>query len=266
MMRTPSMILRNALAAMSVRLVAMQLALALLVFSLAVVWLRLPDSSALSVLATILLGLLLVAFATSGEVVIMVRLCGRAVTSGRLLKGGIFLLAGVALWFAWAALIGHFQEKDMALAGYLSSRLPESWRNIFSYWHIYQGLEWMSSAMVRMGAGVLAVFAYSATVSTHPASAIRCALRSTTYWVALLVGSFLAPFLTGLLMQWTPGHDLGIEMVSLILRLGAVTILDSLIVVFLLAVLAACILYSDSTYVTPAGGPERSQPRTDEIP
>jgi hypothetical protein len=266
MMRPRSLTLRSALDLVRVRIVAMQIALAAVVFALAVVWLRLPDSSALDVIATVLLGLLLLAIASCGELAIMLRLCGRPAQRAAMLKGAPLVLAGVALWFAWAALIGHFQASDSLLAGYLNSRFPASLRNVFSYSHVTMSLEWTASAIKWIGTGVLAVVVYSAAASTHPASAIRCALRSATYWIALVVCGLAAPLLTGLLMNWTPGHGLRIETVSLILRLSTATVLDAVIAVFVLAVLAACMVQSDSTYATPAGGPDASQPRTTETP
>jgi dipeptide/tripeptide permease len=266
MMRPRSLTLRTALDLMHVRIVAMQIALAAVVFTLAVVWLRLPDSSALDVIATVLLGLLLLAIASCGELAIMLRLCGRSAPRAAMVRGAPLVLAGVALWFAWIAVVGHLQANDPLLAGYFNSRFPASLRNVFSYPHVYMSLEWTASALKWIGAGVLAVVVCSAAASTHPASAMRCALRSATYWISLLVGSLAAPFLTGLLMNWTPGHGLRIETVSLVLRLSTATILDAVIAVFVLAVLAVCMVQSDSTYATPAGGPDASQPRTTETP
>jgi hypothetical protein len=265
MTRPRSFILRNALAAMSVRLVAMQVALALLVAALALLWLRLPDSTALHLVATILLGLLLLAVAGGGEAALMLRLCGQPRTRSRMLKATFLLLAAAALWLGWIALIGHFQSSDMVLAGYLNSRFPASLRNSFSYPHLYQGLEWIASTLQWIGAGILLVFASSAAASARPASASKLAFLSPAFWATLLASSLAAPALTSLLMQWTPGHALGIEAISLAVRLGLAITLDAAIAVFILAVVAACIVYSDS-HATPAGSPATSQPRTAETP
>jgi hypothetical protein len=68
--------------------------------------------------------------------------------------------------------------------------------------------------------------------------------------------------ITGSLMEWTPGHGLRIEMVSLVLRLGLAILVDATVVCFLLAILAACIRPTDAFYAAPAGTPVDSQPRT----
>jgi hypothetical protein len=67
-------------------------------------------------------------------------------------------------------------------------------------------------------------------------------------------------------MNWTPGHSLGVEMFSLITRLIFVTIVDAAIALFVLAVIAACIRRSESSYETPPGGPDASQPLTVATP
>jgi hypothetical protein len=61
------------------------------------------------------------------------------------------------------------------------------------------------------------------------------------------------------MMDWTPGHGLGVELFSLIVRLGFVVILDGAVISLLLAILA-------QTQAIPDGTPEASQPRTEVIP
>jgi hypothetical protein len=98
---------------------------------------------------------------------------------------------------------------------------------------------------------------------------LRCTLRalgSVTYWIVLLAGAALASVLTGLLLQWTPGQGLRIEMVSLILRLGASILVDASAACLLLAILAAVVQRSDALYSASAGTPDDSHPRTAETP
>jgi hypothetical protein len=266
MTRPGSSIVRSAIAAMTVRLFLAQVGLAAAVFALTIVWLRLPDSSAFSVVATIVVGLLLLALASGGEIAIMLRLCNRPLTLGRILRGAIALLVCVVLWLLWSWIITSFESKGELLAGYLNSRFPASLRNTFSYAHLYQGMEWIASLLRWIGAGVLAAVVYSAAASTRPRSAARRILMSATYWAALVAGCLVASTLSSRLMDWTPGHSLSFEMLSLIFRLGLVTVVDTVIVLFVLAVISACIQRDDLPYETPGGGPESNQPLTAPVP
>jgi hypothetical protein len=264
--RSRSSILRTAAAAMSVRLIVMQIALAALVFALVVLWLRLPDSSAVSVIATVLLGLIVLALASGGEMFLLLLLCARPRTISRVFKGALLIVAAFAVWLLWSWLITSLESGNGTLAGYLNSRVPASLRNFFSYAHIYRWLDWAGTIFQWIGAGTLAVVVYSLAASLRPRSAIRYALFSARYWVVLVVGGIMASELTGVLMHWTPGDALSLEMFSLIVRLAIVAVADTVIALFVLAVIAVCVQQSDALYETPAGGPDSSQPLTVEAP
>jgi hypothetical protein len=259
-------IVRSAFAAISVRLVVLQSALAILVFLIAVFWLRLSDANVFSIAATILIGLLLLALASGGEMALMLWLCNRPRTRATILKGAVILLVGVALWFAWDALADIFRPKYGLLAGYLNSRFPASLRHMFSYSHIYDVFDWIERILRWIGAGAIAVVVYSVAASVQPARAVRRTLLSPTYWIVLVFGALAASKITDLLTNWTPGHGLSIEMLSLILRLSIVLLLDAWITLFILAVTAACIQQVDTSYKTPEGGPDVNQPFTAEAP
>ena len=262
----PPSLLRSALTLLSVRLVLTQIGLALLVFLLYAVWLRMPDASVLEVIGSALLGLTALAIAGAGESAVELHLAGRARTPGRLVRGTLLLLAGVALWLAWSALIGHwrgdYNRNDVTVAGYLNSRLPHQLRYIFTFEHIlmWVGRTWATLAWI--GAGVIALFVFTATASAKPVRAIVVAARSVTYWAAVVLGAAGATVGTSSLLDWTPGHGLRVELMSLGLRLGLATLIDAMLVCFLLATLAACVRRVDALYTTPAGTPDESQPRT----
>jgi hypothetical protein len=266
MIRSGSSIVRNAFAALSLRLLLAQLGFAAIVFLLIVVWLRLPDASALSVVATVLLGVLLLALISGGEVALMLSLYGRPLTPSRILKGAVAFLACIALWLLWSWVIAALESRETLLAGYLNSRFPASLRNVFSYQHLYLAMEWAASLLLWLAAGVFAALAYSIAASTRPRHAMRSIIASATYWVALIFGCFAASALTVRLMNWTPGHSLGIEMSSLVARLILVTVVDAAIALFVLAVIAACIRRSEASYETAEGGPDGSQPLTMATP
>ena len=265
--------LRSALARMSVRLVLQQIGLALLIFLLYALWLHVPDASALDVIGSALLALLAVALAGVGESALLLRLAGRARTPERLLRGALLLLAGAVLWFGWSALLDHlrgnYNSNDALWAGYLNSRFPLQLRNSFSYEHILSWLRWMWAMLGWIGAGLVAIGVFAGTASVRSLRAAGCALRSVTYWAALLAGTLAATAITGALVNWTPGHGLRVEMLSLVLRLAAAALVDAAVICLLLAILAACVHRSDEAgapYSTPAGTPDLSQPRTVDNP
>jgi hypothetical protein len=270
-MTRPPAVLRSALALMSVRLVLQQIGLALIVFLLCILWLRMPDASAIEVVASGLLGLLVLAIAGAGESAIMLHLAGAKRTPWRLLRGALWVLAGAALWFGWTALLGHVRGNDFTLAaGYVNSRFPHQLRYIFTFEHILLWLGWFCTTLVWIGFGVIALLVFVATASVRPRRALLFALRSLTCWLGVVLGAIGAAVITDLLMQWTPGRGLRVEMLSLVLRLSFTVLLDATLVCFLLAMMAVFVRHADlpeaAPQSTPAGTPEESQPRTADSP
>jgi len=264
-------ILRSALRLFSLRLVLGQIELAGLLALLFVIWLRIPDASALDIIATILLALLIIAIAGVGESFVLLRLCGRQRTRRRLLLGTLFLVVGVALWFGWSALIGSLSANDWQRASYYNSRLPEQLRYFFTYQRIGQWISWMWNTLEWAGTGLLALAAAALTCSSKPLRAVAAGLRSITFWLALLAASFAASAVTSSLIGWTPGHGLSREMLSLIFRLGVIVIFDAVALGVVLTIIAACCRSAegnipegntDTPQSTPAGTPDLNQPRT----
>jgi hypothetical protein len=258
-------VLRRAFALMSVRLVLQQIGLAVLVFLLYALWLRVPDASVLDVAGSVCLALIVILAAGAGESMLMLRLADRPRTAGRRLRGTLLLLAGTALWFGWSALLEHlrgdYNSNDNLWAGYLNSRLPHQLRNVFTYQHILLWLGWMWTALLWIGAGIVAAFVFAGTVSTRPSRA--------AYWCFVVLVATAASVFSGAVLGWTPGHGLRVEMMSLVVRLTTVVLVDAVVVCLGLAMLAAFARESDEPGVaqsTVAGTPDDSQPRTAEAP
>ena len=269
-MSRPPGVLRSALPLMSIRLVLQQIGLALIAFLLSILWLRVPDASAIEVIVSVLLGLLVLAIAGAGESAIMLHLAGAARTPWKLLRGALWVLAGALLWLAWSALLDHQRGNVFLYSGYLNSRFPASLRNFFSFQHIVVWLGRTWTLLQWIGFAVLALLVFVATASVRPRRALRIALRSLTCWLAVVLGAIGAAVITDLLMQWTPGHGLRIEMLSLVLRLSFTVLLDATVVCLVLAIMAVCIrragLPDAAPQSTLAGTPEESQPRTTDNP
>jgi hypothetical protein len=254
--RIPS-ILERALSLLSIRLVLQQLALALIVFALYALWLHVPDANFLDVIATALLAILTLAVAGTGESALILHLSGQARNPWKLLRGTLLLLAGAVPWLGWNALLAHFRGDDFTrAAGYVNSRFPHVLRYFFTFDHILRWIGWAWSILQWIGTAVIAAFIIPSFAAVRPRAAIVSTLRSVAWWIAALLGPITATFLTATLMQWTPGHGLRVEMLSLILRLSAAVLIDTAILCFLLAIVAARIRQSDALYTTPAGIPD----------
>lgn len=276
MTRSPS-IVRPTLALFSVRLLLQQVGLALLVFALSLIWLRIPDASAIDIAGSVLLALIVIAIAGAGESALILRLADQGRTPVRLVRGTVLLLLGAALWIACSTLFDNLQANDTLRAGYLNSQSPHSLRNVFSYDHALLWFGWIWSLLQAICIGLITLFAVIATASSQPLRAIKRALHSPAYWIATAVGIPCAVALTIGLMRWTPAHGLRIEALSLVLRLGFILLADGVVACLLLAILTACarqenvqgFLHGDSSnavHSTPGGTPEESQPRTVDNP
>lgn len=266
-MTTPKpSILATAKTLWSPGLVLQQIGLGLLVFLLALGWLRLPDASVLDVVATVLLALLIVAIAGAGESAMILRLCNRPRTPRRLLFGTLLLLAGWMVWLGWSSWIDHLAIKNDPLAGYLNSRFPRHMRYFFTYSHIMLWLGWIETAAAWIGSGLIVPAIVALTAGGRPVRAMLAVLRSVSYWIIAIVGVIVASVFTTSLMHWLPGSTLRMQMLSLLLRLVVVVLVDATIASFLFVIAAAGVRQSDAFYSTPAGTPEDSHERTAEIP
>lgn len=259
-------VLRGALALLSPWIVLEQIGLALLVFLLYAVWLKVPDANAFEVAGSVLLALIAIAIAGAGESSLLLRLAGHKGMRGRLLRGTLLLLAGFLVWLAWSAVLHHLRSDDEMRAGYFNSRLPHALRYFFSYERILLLLGWMWAAVSWIGTGVIAIVVFAGTASVRPLRAMGRALRSLTYWIAVVLVAAVATTLTTALIGWTPGHGLRVEMMSLAIRLAVTVLVDAVLVCLVLTILAECIRRSDATYSTPGGAPAESQRRTVDNP
>jgi hypothetical protein len=267
--RSPS-VLRSALGLLSIRLVLLQMGVALAVAILFALWLHMPDASGFEVAGSAILALVVIAVGGAGESALMLRLAGRERTIGRLLRGTLLLAAAVTLWLVWSYFTGSQQAKDPLRAGYFNSQLPHALRYYFTYARISTWLDWTWTVLEWLGAGVLAMVVFAGTASTRAPRAFVRAARSATWWVVVVVGAILATTVTTKTMGWTPGHGLRREMLSLILRMSFVVLLDTVLVCLVLSVIGVLVGRADAldvaTQSTPAGTPDDSQPRTAENP
>lgn len=252
---------REALALLSPLHVLAQIGLAVLVFLLCVLWLRLSDASALWLIVTVVLGLFILLIAGTGEAALFLSLTREPRSTAKLLRGALILLALVALWFGWTALLSHHGDDNLR-AGFINSKLPARLRYFFTYEHLLLFQRWFWDAVAWIGTGILAALLLPLISGGNPLRAASCALRSISFWITLVIGTLAATFLVGELLQWTPGNGLSVELLSLIIRLSLAAVIGAFVICLFLAIVAACVRGAQAQPVTPAGTPDESHPRT----
>ncbi|HZQ43215.1 MAG TPA: hypothetical protein VFA99_08175 [Acidobacteriaceae bacterium] len=257
---------RDAACLLHLAWVLQQMALAVIVFVLSIVWLRLPDSNVLWVAVSLLLGLLILCVALGGETALLLRLARRTLTRARLLRGALLLLLAVLLWYIVGNAIDHLQAHDALRAGYYNSRFSASRRQLFTYEHLMTWLGWLWTAIRWIVLSLLGALFIAPVTAAQIRSAIARTAGSPTYWIATALLCFGGSAITAALVNWMPGHGLRVEMVSVALRLLCAFFIDGVLVCFVFAVIAECTRRSDLGYKAPDGTPVVSQPRTAEIP
>jgi hypothetical protein len=254
-------LLREALSVLRPVHVLAQIGLAVLVFLLSILWLRLSDASAAWLVVTVVLGVVILLTAGAGEAALLLALTGESRSRAKLLRGALIVLVLIALWFGWTVLLSHHGD-DGLRAAYINSKLPHRLRYTFSFENLLLLLRWLWDAVAWIGTGILAALLLPLIPDGTPLRSTGCALRSLSFWITLVLGTLAASLLTGELLQWTAGSGLSIELVSLFFRLGLTALIDAVVVCLFLAVIAVCVRRVNTQPVTPAGTPDVSQPRT----
>ena len=258
-------IFREALTLLRPLHILAQIALAILVFLLCVLWLRLSDASALWLAITVILAVAILLIAGAGEAALLLSLVREKHPTTKLLRGAVIVLVLIALWFGWTALLTHHGDDDLR-AGFLNSKLPHGLRYFFTYENLLLFQRWFWDAVAWIGTGILAALLLPLIPNCNPLHTTKCALRSFAFWITLIAGTLVASFLTGELLQWTPGHGLSIETVSLTFRLGFTAVIDATVACLFLAIVAACAQRANAQPIAPAGTPDTSHSRTVPIP
>lgn len=256
-MNTPSFSSRST-AVTALQQIAIAAVLALLVIG----WLHIPDANLAEVSASIFVAVLIAGVMGASESVVALRLTRGTITRRRLLIGTVAILVAIALWYGISAIIELFSAKDGLYAGYLNSRFPASFRNVFSFKHLVTWLGWIWTALQWIVAGLLTPAAFACATCDAPAEGTLAIYRSAKYWLALLL-TIAGWVIADALLHWTPGHGLHVEMLSLVVRLLLVTLLNAAAFAWLLQTMAAVIL---SRYSAGIDDPAVSQPRTADRP
>lgn len=226
-------ILRRARGLLRLRLLLQQLGLAAVVAILFALWLHVPDSSWFEEVFSLLMALVIAIIALGGESFLLLQTCPISYTDGRkrIQIGAVALLAAALLWFGWSVLLEHFSRiDDSLLAGFLNSRASAHYRNFFSYGHLYDWLDDIWLVLRWFATGLLLAASLALLLALRRGRAALRLMFSLTYWLVFALSAVIGSHLTHALLQWTPGHGLPLESISLVLRLGAVILVDLILI------------------------------------
>lgn len=262
---TAVQLLRAAREKTSVRFLLLQAGLAAAAFLLFLLWLRIPDANSAEVLLSALLAIASLLTATGGEAWLLLRVHGTRATCASLVRGAFAILLAIVLLFPLSALLDHISINDSQRAGYLNSQLSANMRHILTYPRLMTLFHQAWASLFWAVAIVLAMVAVAVTVARKPLQAVGRMLQSLTAWVLLSLFTIVASEATLRLLHWTPGHGLGLETTSLLVRIALTILLDAWLLCFSLALLVVLAEQSDARYIpaaTDGGTPDLSQPRT----
>jgi hypothetical protein len=221
-------ILRRARGLFRLRLLLQQLGLAAIVSILFVLWLRVPDASVLEEVLSLIMAIVIAILALGGESFLLLQTCPISYSDSRIRIqiGAVALAVSLLLWFAWSALLDHWSTNSSLLAGYLNSRTSAHYRNFLNYNHLYDWLEDLWTVLRWFASGLLLAASLAVLLALRRGRAALRLAFSFTYWIVFALAAVIGSHLTHALLQWTPGHGLPVESISLVLRLGAVMLVD----------------------------------------
>jgi hypothetical protein len=229
---------REALRMLRVRQVAGVWAGTLVLAALGVLWLQIPDSHVWEFVFSILfacgfLGLFFWFYSWVFKRML------KAADEERWWLQWVLLAAVVVAWWLLQMPIDRLVEHRELYAGYWTSRLPHGLRWLRTYEHLVLLQGWIYFSLRLIVTGLLLPVAVVAGASRLRGGAGRIfgVWSRWWYWVAALVCGWIAFAVSGKLMDWTPGHGLAGEILSLLVRLGFVFTMDVLLACFVLAVI-----------------------------
>jgi hypothetical protein len=228
---------REALRAMRMQLIAAVWAGTLVLPALGVLWLQIPDSHVWEFIVSILFGCGLLALFFWFHCRVFKTMLKPAEEERWWLRW-VLLAALIVAWWLLQMPIDKLVEHRELYAGYWTSRLPQWLRGLHTYEHLMILQSWICFSLRLILTGLLLPVAVVAGASRLRGSVGRIfsVWSRWWYWVAALVCGWVAFAVSGKLMDWTPGHGLMREMLSLFARLGIVFTLDVLLACFVLAV------------------------------
>jgi hypothetical protein len=241
---------REALREMRMRLVVAVWVGTLVLIMLGVLWLQIPDSHVWEFAFSILFACGLVALFFWCCSWVFKRMLKPAEKERWWLQW-ILLAAVIVAWWLLQMPIDRLLEHRALYAGYWTSRLPHWLRGPHTYEHLLVLQDYVYFSLRLVVTGLLLPVAVVAGASRLRGNAARIfgVWLQWRYWVVALVCGWIAFALSGKLMDWTPGHGLIAEMLSLLVRLCCVFTLNVLLTCFVLAVIVVGLRRSEGSQI-----------------
>lgn len=230
---------REALQTMRMKSVAAVWAGMLLLAGLSVLWLQIPDSHVWQLTFSILFGCGLLALFFWFCTWLFNEMLHPAERE-RWWVRWLLLAVVIFVWWLLQIPIDRLIEHEALYAGYWTSRLPHGLRGLHTYEDLMMLQDWTYFSLRLIVTGLLlpvAVVVEAGGLGAGVRGVVHLWLR-WWYWVAALICGWLAFAISGKLIDWTPGHGLASEMLSLLMRLGFAFTLDVLLGCFVLALIA----------------------------
>jgi hypothetical protein len=229
---------RETFRTMGIRLVAGVWAGTLVLVGLSVLWLQIPDSHLWEFVFSILFACGLLALFFSGCTWLFKKML-KSFEEERWWLQWMLLAAVIVVWWLLQMPIDKLLEHRALYAGYWTSRLPHWLRWLRTYENLVLLQNWVYFSLRLVVTALLLPIAVIAGASRIRGSAGRILglWSQWWYWAATFVCGWVAFAVSGTLMNWTPGHSLMSELLSLLVRLGFVFTLDVILACFVLAVI-----------------------------
>jgi hypothetical protein len=210
------------------------------VMLLAILWLQIPDSHTwqfcFSVVSAVGIAWLFVWLTT-----VTFRRLRLSDPSVPMWLSALFLAAVLLVWMGLSHPIAAGREHEFLSAGYWNSKLSPGLRYRFTYMRLVELQDRFYDLVELVIAALLLPLAIE--LMTSGARGLRRVVyvyRRWRYWVVAAVAGVGAMWITRLLLNWTPGHSVRGQVLSVVARVGVAYTVD---VVFWCLVVAVAARY-----------------------
>ena len=208
------------------------------VLLLAILWLQIPDSHTwqflFSMVSAVGIACLFVWLTT-----VTFRRLRLSVPAVPMWLSAVFLVAVLLVWMGLSHPIAVGRDHEELFAGYWNSKLSPGLRYHFTYMRLVELQDHFYDLVELVIAALLLPLAIE--LMTSGVKSLRRVVyvyRRWRYWVVAAVAGSGAIWITRLLLNWTPGHSVRGEVLSLVARVGVAYSVDVVLWCLVVAVAA----------------------------
>ena len=139
----------------------------------------------------------------------------------------VVLVVVLAVWMGLSHPIGAGRDHEELFAGYWNSKLSPGMRNVFSYMRLVELQDRFYDVVELVIAALLLPLAIEGMASgVRSVRRVVYVYRRWRYWVVAAVAGAGALWMTELLVDWTPGHSIRGQVLSVVARVGLAYTVD----------------------------------------